>query len=264
MALQSARLNNLVCRSRVSGADTLSIHNLKMDETVWPRESGDAARSDDDDDSPPPPDPPQPDAEIKFSEQELKILSDLAELPAERRFTLRGEAMCEKEEANDDFKAGRFEESIEKYSTALEKLAEEFDNDRSVLYSNRATAKWKMSQNTAAIQDCSKALQLKRDYLKPRIRRAQCYEALEKYEEATEDWKIVLEMEPRNDLAHSALRRYPALISERNERLKTEMMGKLKDLGNTVLKPFGLSTNNFKFDQDPNTGGYNIRFEQNK
>lgn len=52
-------------------------------------------------------------------------------------------------------------------------------------------------------------------------------------------------------------------LNEAKEREMAEMMDKLKGLGNSILKPFGLSTENFKFVKDEKTGGYSMGFEQN-
>lgn len=77
------------------------------------------------------------------------------------------------------------------------------------------------------------------------------------------DYTKMLELDPDSVAARTHIARLKPIIDERNEKLKEEMMGKLKDLGNMILKPFGLSTNNFQLQQDPNTGSYSVNFNQN-
>jgi hypothetical protein len=43
---------------------------------------------------------------------------------------------------------------------------------------------------------------------------------------------------------------------------QAEMLGKLKELGNSLLGKFGLSVDNFKAVQDPATGSYSISFQK--
>lgn len=56
----------------------------------------------------------------------------------------------------------------------------------------------------------------------------------------------------------TALRILPPRIEQAKKREMDEMLSKLKDLGNMVLKPFGLSTDMFQMKQDPVSGGWSM------
>ncbi|CAB3222532.1 unnamed protein product [Arctia plantaginis] len=167
-----------------------------------------------------------------------------------------------KKVGNEAFKLGDYERSIEKYTEGLRTCPLQFSQQRSVLYCNRSAAKMKLEKYAQATKDCTKAIELDDKYLKAYIRRAQSYEATDKLDESLADYKKVLEIDPSHKDAQRAVVRLPPLIEEKNEKLKKEMLGKLKDLGNIILKPFGLSTENFQMEQDPETKGYKINFKQ--
>uniref|UniRef100_A0A914W4B7 Tetratricopeptide repeat protein 1 n=1 Tax=Plectus sambesii TaxID=2011161 RepID=A0A914W4B7_9BILA len=183
-------------------------------------------------------------------------------LTEEEREALRVEAESEKATGNGAFGRGEFGPAVEAYTRALDKCPLQFATDRSVYLSNRAAAFIKLEQYDPAIDDCSTALELGATNSKPLFRRAWCYEKKEDtWEKALDDYRSLLQLEPTNATAREALTRLPNQINERNERMKEEMIGKLKDLGNIFLRPFGLSTDSFNLEPQPG-GGYSVNMRK--
>ncbi|KAM0277061.1 hypothetical protein ACHAQH_006131 [Verticillium albo-atrum] len=83
---------------------------------------------------------------------------------------------------------------------------------------------------------------------------------------AEEDYKVLAQMTnlaPADmKLVRTQLRVLPPRTKAAQEKETAEMWSKLKDLGNGILKPFGLSTDNFQMVQDEKTGGYSMNFNQ--
>ncbi|XP_004737760.1 tetratricopeptide repeat protein 1 [Mustela nigripes] len=206
----------------------------------------------------------KPDDNVNSSELDEEYLIELEKnMPDEEKQKRREESTRLKEEGNAQFKRGDYTEAESSYSQALQMCPSCFQKDRSILFSNRAAARMKQDKKEMAISDCNKAIQLNPGYIRAILRRAELYEKTDKLDEALEDYKSILEKDPSIHQAREACMRLPKQIEERNERLKAEMLGKLKDLGNLVLRPFGLSTENFQIKQDSSTGSYSINFVQN-
>ncbi|KAI1113418.1 hypothetical protein F5Y14DRAFT_462454 [Nemania sp. NC0429] len=84
---------------------------------------------------------------------------------------------------------------------------------------------------------------------------------------AEEDYKTLSAManltSADEKIVRAQLRALPPRVKAAQEKEMSEMWGKLKDLGNGILKPFGLSTDNFQMIKDEKTGGYSMNFNQN-
>jgi tetratricopeptide (TPR) repeat protein len=166
-----------------------------------------------------------------------------------------------KKDGNDQFGRQEYREAVFTYTKGLLLCPLREKEFRSILFANRSAAKIKMGLKQSAIEDCTHSLENKPDYVRALLRRAKLYEETERLEDALKDYNQVLELDPSCRDAIIAAQRLPGQIHEKNEKMKEEMLGKLKDLGNMVLNRFGLSTDNFKL-QPNEGGGYSVNFSK--
>jgi len=167
-----------------------------------------------------------------------------------------------RQQGNEYFKAGKLHDAREAYSEAIFLMPAQDKKEKAILYSNRAACLQKISRWDDVVEDCKLAIELDPDYVKAYVRRSAAYEKLDKWNDAHEDLKKAAELDPTvRSREYKRLAFLEKRAAEQFEKDKTEMMSKLKDLGNTVLGKFGMSVDNFKMEQDPNTGSYSVKFQ---
>ena len=107
----------------------------------------------------------------------------------ERKFL----SLREREKGNEYFRCSENEEAIACYtkSVLLESNAES--------YANRAMASIRLSDYDLAIEDCTKAIEIKPAYLKPLARRGMVYHKTGRYEEAIADFRACVQLDPNSD-----------------------------------------------------------------
>eukprot|EP00210_Caulerpa_lentillifera_P008191 g7821.t1 len=171
------------------------------------------------------------------------------------------DAECLKEAGNEHFRQKSYHEAAEFYQQALN--AAPIDCvDRAVYHGNKAACFVRLSKFQEALESCNEALKIDKDYIKVLMRRCIIHEHLEQLEEAIKDAERVVELDSEHELAKKTLTRLCKLLNVQQEQRKDEMIGKLKDLGNSVLSKFGVSLDDFKAEKDPETGSYSISFNK--
>lgn len=121
-----------------------------------------------------------------------------------------------KNEGNQAFAAGKYEEAIELYTKAVKAGGE--DREVAVFHKNRAAAYLKLDQYKEAVDDCDATLRVIPEDPKALFRRSQAFEALERYEEAYRDARSVLNVDPSNKAVQPVLARLFKIVQERSQQ----------------------------------------------
>jgi tetratricopeptide (TPR) repeat protein len=174
-----------------------------------------------------------------------------------------GRAAELKAQGNARYKAGDFFEAIRLYGRAICycPLDDAHNHSRAVFHSNRAACHLAVGRHEQCIDDCSVAVDLDPRYVRALMRRAKAYEKIERLEDAVEDLDAAVAVDSSYAPALQEQRRVKQLYHEKTEKMKEEMLGKLKGLGNTILGKFGMSLDNFKL-KPQEGGGYSVAYEQ--
>ncbi|KAG5612601.1 hypothetical protein H5410_023882 [Solanum commersonii] len=129
---------------------------------------------------------------------------------------------------NEFFKESKYIEACCMYTEGLEQ-----DPYNSVLLFNRATCRIKLGQFEKGVEDCNAALVLRPSYTKARVRRADCYVKLERWEAAIQEFEMLLQEKQGDEEVKRAL--IDAKIQLKREREEDQKQRKLCNESNLVL-----------------------------
>ncbi|RXN08123.1 RNA polymerase II-associated 3 [Labeo rohita] len=132
-------------------------------------------------------------------------------------------ALTEKEKGNEFFRDGRYDSAIECYTRGMDA-----DPYNPVLPTNRAACFFRLKKFAVAESDCNLAIALDGKYVKAYVRRAAARVALNKQQEALEDYEMVLKLDPGNSEAQTEIQKLQQVLeSSRQTAEKSESAAEL-------------------------------------
>jgi stress-induced-phosphoprotein 1 len=127
-----------------------------------------------------------------------------------------------KEAGDAKYKSANFEDAIEAYTKCLDATPDKGSDLAVKAYSNRSACYKQLSNFDGTISDCTAVLDAEPENVKALVRRAQAFEAVERYKSALQDVKYVLQM-PAKDVGQANW----ALCNQMQHRL-TRVVQQLK------------------------------------
>ncbi|EOO04138.1 putative small glutamine-rich tetratricopeptide repeat-containing protein a protein [Phaeoacremonium minimum UCRPA7] len=140
-----------------------------------------------------------------------------------------------KEEGNSEYKAGRWQAAIDKYSQALE-IDPSNRGTNSKLLQNRALCLTKLKQYDEAIRDCEKAISLDPSYTKARKTKANALGAAERWEDAVREWKSIAELDPEDRTIQKEVKRAELELKKSQRKDYYKILAVAKDADDATIK----------------------------
>jgi len=109
-----------------------------------------------------------------------------------------------KEEGNEFFRLGKIPQAIEAYNKALGMCTDKESNVKADIFCNRAACYVQLYEPHKVINDCTECLQLSPMNVKALLRRGLAYESLDKMRLALDDFRNVMSLDPRNNVARQS------------------------------------------------------------
>ncbi len=188
-----------------------------------------------------------------------------------------------KNTANEQYKNKNYLEALNSYLSAInllypdytddlpahyitstkDKLEPEFFSYLSTLFLNRGLSYKQLKEYKQSVDNLTKSLLFNPDNSKALFNRLDINYKIGEFLDAQEDF-IKLKSSNSKLLSESNINETILNIKaeEKKKELTGEMMGKLKEVGNSFLGLFGMSVDNFQMNQSKE-GGYNIQFKNN-
>ena len=107
------------------------------------------------------------------------------------RDVAKSREQVEREDGNQHFMAGRFNEAVKCYTRCVA-----LNPANEIAYSNRAMAYLRLHQYRQAEEDCTRALEVRPDHIKSLLRRGTAKNALGRHRQALADFERVLVLDP--------------------------------------------------------------------
>lgn len=140
-----------------------------------------------------------------------------------------------KEEGNAHFKAGRYQQAVDIYTSALE-VDPLNKGTNSKILNNRAMCYTKLNDFSAAIQDADKAIQLDPAYTKAKKTRAKALGESGDWEEAVRAYKSIEEQSPNDPTIAKDIRNAELELKKSKRKDYYKILGIGKDATDTEIK----------------------------